>query len=351
MAFLNWDTYLTPTEKVESFRLRTGDGFKNQRKRISQLYNKRSPKTVVCLGSGYLNDIPIDDIIKGGSRLFLVDWMKDASRQAFDYDVVTSYEGGYHCLICDTTGDPTDYCRRFSKPLKTSLPRGQKFCANFKPDKESRPACGSYQAGPNPGFLQADVTEGRASGFARRMENVLQRAKNPRAAFKLALQEARAAHRFTEALPIDTGSVDLVTSSMIVSQFDFEPYEFLAKNLAARFGIDALNRREKELQPLMEELRDHLFLTLMEGHCREIHRLLKADGQVYFSVEAFHRDQPNDNWFEVPTFPKVMEVLRRHFLFDFDFLPALNTPDQMEIMGGESMVYSYILTQKSSPGD
>ncbi len=317
MALLDWDTYLTPKENVQDHRRRTSAAFVNQRSRISQVYKQFSPESVACLGSGYLNDIPVEEIVQGGSRLLLVDWMKNVSRVSFNSDVVTPRRNRYHCLVCDAGCEPQNYCPNFSALPDKPHPKKKGFCSNFKLAKENQPLCENFEPGSSLEFLNADVTEGRADNFAHRVLDVIVKAKNPKAAFKQALKEARSSYRFSKALTVEDDSMDLVTSSMIVSQFDFEPYEFMAKNLVAKFGIDAVARREDELIPLMEELRNNLFFSLLRGHCREINRILQSEGRAYFSLEAFHRKTHDSQWFEVIIFPKVMESASRVFLVRF----------------------------------
>lgn len=61
-------------------------------------------------------------------------------------------------------------------------------------------------------------------------------------------------------------------SSMVVSQFDHEPYAFFSKLVTLQFG-SCLWAEEEQLRPLMEKLRSELFRLQVEGHVREIHRL------------------------------------------------------------------------------
>ncbi|MEE9258300.1 MAG: hypothetical protein V3U37_02055 [Nitrospinaceae bacterium] len=65
------------------------------------------------------------------------------------------------------------------------------------------------------------------------------------------------------------------------------------------------------------------------------------------SFEAFHRSKESDPWFQVPGITKAMEVIGKYFRFDFDDLPSLGNPDRMEILGGESIVLSYLLVPHS----
>ena len=113
MSFLNWEEYLTPSGGVETCRMKCRDSFKNQRERIRKLHKKRNPDTVVCLGSGCLNDIPVDDFVKSGCSIFLVDWIKGISREAYLHDVVSMLDGESKCNICSVQGNQHDYCKKY----------------------------------------------------------------------------------------------------------------------------------------------------------------------------------------------------------------------------------------------
>lgn len=85
-------------------------------------------------------------------------------------------------------------------------------------------------------FLEADVTLGRATAFARRVERWVGFSKTPAQAFRKAIDELSRCSTVNEKIAIPPDSLDLVTSSMVVSQFDHEPYTFFSKLLALQFG-------------------------------------------------------------------------------------------------------------------
>lgn len=343
MSFLNWDEYLAAKGNFTDCRRKCYDSFARQRERIRNLYSALSPRKVVCMGSGYLNDIPIEDFVAAGSSIFLVDWIKNLSREAFVCDVVKESEESYQCIVCSARGDPHRFCLNYEDPDVSHQDLKPQLCSQFYPSKGSLPHCENFKFGADPSFIEADATHGRAGTFARKILQLLPNAKNPKSVFKNALREVRQLKNVSQPLPIEDRSVDFVTSSMVVSQFEFEPMGFLSQNLALKFGTEELQRLEKNLNPYMEELRDNLFLSLVEGHFKEIHRILKEDGRVYFSHEAFHRSEDSSGWFWVRNFAMTMEIIGKYFRFDFDTLPGLCEPDRVEILGGESIIPSYVL--------
>ncbi|MFQ5444855.1 MAG: hypothetical protein ACE5EK_09590, partial [Nitrospinales bacterium] len=297
MTSLNWGEYLTPQGAFSKCREKCLNSFLNQRERIRNLYQALSPKNVVCIGSGYLNDIPIEDFVKAGSTIYLVDWVKNLSREAFCKDVVTECEDRYQCFIYQTRFNPRQYCTNYDALDVSPKEQKQEVCSSFIKSDSSLSRCDNFKFGTNPVFLEMDAAQGRADVFARRVSEMIPRAKNPKVVFKNALREIGRLKQFSKTLPIENHSVDFITSSMVVSQFEFEPYGFLSKKVAQKFGTNELNRMEKTLTPYMEKLRSNLFPFLAEGHFKEMHRILQGDGRVYLSIETFHRPKDYDRWF------------------------------------------------------
>ncbi|MCH8313010.1 MAG: hypothetical protein IID17_08505 [Nitrospinae bacterium] len=349
MTLLNWGEYLThPGEAALSkCRENCSNSFINQRNRIRDLYSALSPKNVVCIGSGYLNDIPIEDFVKAGSTIYLVDWVKDLSQLAYCKDVITECKGRYQCFICQTKYDPRQYCTNYQELDVSPKEHKQDVCSSFIKSNISPSLCENFEFGTNPVFIDMDATQGRADVFARRVSEMISRAKTPKAVFKNALREVGRLKQYSTCFPIDGQSVDFVTSSMVVSQFEFEPYGFMAKKMAQKFGTNEINRMEKILTPYMEKLRSILFPLLVEGHFEEMHRILQTDGRVYFSIETFHRPKDYDRWFWCKNLDRIMEIISKYFWFDFETLPELGNPDRMDILEGKSIVSSYVLVPKS----
>jgi hypothetical protein len=346
MALLNWDEYLTPRGAFSECREKCLNSFINQRERIRNLFLTLSPENVVCLGSGYLNDVPIEDFLEAGASIYLVDWVRNLSQEAFHRDVVKECDDGVKCFACQSQYDPGQYCTNYDGLDVSSEEQKREVCSSFKKSNSSPSLCETFEFGTHPVFIEGDATQGRASFFAHRVSEMIPRAKNPKVVFKNALREVGRLKQYSKPLPIEDHSVDFITSSMVVSQFEFEPYGFLSQNMAQKFGINELNRMESHLTPHMEKLRSNLFPMLVEGHFADMHRMLQPDGRVYFSLETFHRPQGSDRWFACRNLDTILEVIGKYFWFDFETLPDCCNPDRVEVLGGESLISSYVLVSK-----
>ena len=352
MQILDWESYLRPsTVSAAEHKAISAAAFASQKETIGKLCQILHPQSVVCMGAGHLNDIPLESLIAGNADIYLVEWIDGVAEQSFQLDLVKQIEQRAVCLVCQCSGDPSKYCHHYRmedrrSPLGAAGPADH--CDNFVPaDGKAAALCGNYAPGPYPRYLHADVTGGVAEHFARQAAAVLRQAEKPKQAFREAIRIS--AHpRADSALPLADHSVDFITSSMVVSQFDFEPYSYFVRNLYARFGRQAVERNSDALNALVETLRNNLFLTQVEAHCREISRLLKPDGRVYFSIEALHRDRPSDHWFYAEVTCKAMEIIARHFLFDLDTQPDMIVPARTEMVrGGASVIHSYLLLPRA----
>ena len=201
----------------------------------------------------------------------------------------------------------------------------------------------SELSGAFPRFIESDVTQGYSTHFAKGVEAIVENAGKPRQAMARAIRRARQ-NSSRNKLPIEDGSVDLVTSSMVASQFDFEPFTYFIRNLAQAHGPDRLRPMADKLSALEKELRDTLLVEQMAGHCEEMVRLLRPGGRVFFSMEILHRPQGAQDWFQPQIVPKILDVLNRYFHYDVDFMPdslAMETRDAPE--GGRSVIQTSIL--------
>ncbi|MBI4384168.1 MAG: hypothetical protein HY579_09065 [Nitrospinae bacterium] len=348
---LGWDNYLNPNQEVQRRREACGNSFKGQRERIRDLARALSPKTAVCMGAGHLNDIPIGDLIAGGSSVFLADWMRGVQQEAFLREVVQNVDGRFKCAICKNPENPREYCPNFSLPDNMPARREEDHCGNFMHSGGFFPLCANFQWGLFPRFLESDVTQGRAGHFAQRVAKAIMNARTPREVFKRACREARDCGRARDFLPVHDHSADLITSSMLVSQFDHEPYRYMSLLLAEKFGEQTIMEKAPVLTPLMQKLRDDLFGTQVEGHCREMARLLKPGGRVYFSVETFHKSGESGTWFPIILARQALAIIEAHFDYDFDALPADKLKEKIKILDGESMVECYVLAPKRPDAD
>jgi hypothetical protein len=218
-----------------------------------------------------------------------------------------------------------------------------RVCDNFSLVEGPRLRCAHYRPGVEPHFVTADVTCGRATRFARRAGRLVASSKTPQQCFRKALAECQHCVALQEEVAIPSGSLDLVTSSMVVSQFDHEPYTFFSKLLALHFGPRLL-AEERQLLPLMGKLRAELFRVQIAGHVRELHRLVnKERGKVYFSVELFRSLPASGTFFLVHEIPQAMAVLGQYFVFDFTAIPPERALRSIQTAAGTSIIQSYVL--------
>jgi SAM-dependent methyltransferase len=227
------------------------------------------------------------------------------------------------------------------------MPKNADHCEKFlRAETSTVPMCANYAPGGFPRFLHADVTQGIAEHFASQVPAILQRANKPQQAFRYAIQIS--AHpRAIASLPLPDHSVDFITSSMVASQFDFEPFSYFVRNLFLRFGQQAVEQNLDALNAHVETLRDNLFLSQVEGHCQEMLRLLKPGGRIYFSIEALHADRPTDPYFQPEVSCKAMGIIGRNFYFDLQTLPEIVVLARAAMVrGGESIIQSCLLLSK-----
>lgn len=354
MPGLDWESYLKPAElSVAAHRARSVAAFAGQKENIGKLCRLLQPRTVLCLGAGYLNDIPTEDLIAAGADIYFAEWIDDITEASFRHDLVSQIAERFVCLACKCSGDPGKYCKNFREDDRgfSFLSRARKHadhCDNFRRAEHAAvPLCANYAAGEFPRFLHADVTQGVAAHFAEQIPAILRRADKPQQAFRSAIR-ASAQPNPDAPLPLADHSANFITSSMVASQFDFEPYTYFIRNLYLHFGQEAVERNAAALNELVETLRNNLFLTQVEGHCQEMLRLLAPDGRIYFSIEKLHSDRPADHWFYAEMASKAMEIVARYFLFDLETLPEIVAPTRMNMVrGGTSIVYSYLLLPKN----
>lgn len=348
---LKWDRYLSapvgPSTCSECQRAFSA-AFGRQREIIRQLMRDLRPGRVGCLGSGYLTDIPLAMIVEEGMEGYLVDWIEGISVEGVRGIVISEHEGKSACLFCSLPSPPT-FCKAFREPIREP----HLLCDAYAPLSKDNAACEHYSPGDQPNFVRHDITCGRASRFAERMWNIVLTATSPQQAFHKATVVCRQCEMFNDVIPVESGSLDLVTSSMVVSQFDHEPYAYFSRLLETRFGHEAVTERAKRLRPLMDGLRRELFRVQMEGHAAEMYRLVnKEHGKVFFSVELFRSVEKSEDFFLVHEIPQALDILGRRFHFDFQSLPVDQCLRNASVGGGTSIMLSAVLTpmQDLEPG-
>jgi hypothetical protein len=341
-----WETYIQAPispEKHAGAQDPRAPAYEEHRKHLSRFIAEHDPRRIGCLGSGFLTDFPVQEFLGGNREVFLIDWVPSVSPAGFRNALIRREGNIISCMVCETSDDPETFCKGY----RTHPNKDLSICANFRLVNEPNLYCGNYLSGEEPRFIAADVTGGRSSWFGERISEVVSSSKTPEEAFRAAINLCGRAASVRKDLPIEEGSLDLVTSSMVVSQFDHEPYTYFAKVLASYFGREAVLRKEKTLLPLMDRLRGEIFQIQVDGHVRELHRLVeKSRGKVYFSVELFRTVPDRGEFFLVQEIPKAMEAFGRHFLFDFELIPPGKVLLRADASEGVSLVQSYFLTPK-----
>ena len=339
----NWDSYLdAPLDEDKLLQPGCNSAFEGQRQHIEQLLRRFKPSRVACLGSGYLNDLPIESLFEVADETFFIDWLPNVSRLGLGRKIIQRSQVGARCVFCEFNC-PERFCRAFSGPMRETA----RVCTAFSAPEDSATECMNYDPGDEPRFVCADVTSGRASRFGRRIFGVVQRSDSPKQAFKRAIRECRQCADALDPIPVQSGAFDFVTSSLVASQFSSEPYGYFAHLIEQKFGRETLQAKEHVLLPLMEELRSELFRVQIEGHCAEIFRLLDKDqGRAYLSVELFRSLPDGNDFFLVHESPQLLDSLSRHFFFDFVSILAENSV-RSHVMGkGTSIVQSFVLRPK-----
>jgi len=313
-----------------------------QREMLTELISRLAPRSVACLGSGYLNDLPLDTLFVTDREVALVDWIKGISQHGLAGKIIRQGDNSYRCLFCDNCVG-TLYCKNFTNEL---LHNG--VCSAFEPVVGHCISCKNYQPCQQPNFITADITAGYSSHFAQTMEKRISHCKSPKEAFVKAIKLCDQSCVSQRPLPLADDSIELLTSSLVVSQFDMEPYGYFSVLLEQYFGRDKLVTLEPVLVPLMEQLRTRLFVNQIRQHVQELYRLVKKDGKgrVYFSVELFRNDPHGEGYFLVQDMPKALDVLGEYFRFDFDLFQETNVLHRASIDAGTSIIQNYVLVPK-----
>ena len=341
-----WHSYLS--HPVDGEHLNEGLGhcrraFADHRAIIARMIDKFRPDTIAVLGSGYLTDIPVADLIDDNKKLYLFDWIEGTARIGLSRSIVSRNEQGHNCLFCKVrTGNR--YCRNYTGEFYQ-----EGVCTAFELIEEPAVTCSNYDPADEPVFIRADITGGVASGFAAASDKMVASCRTPKQAF-LKLLNAIDNIKFGP-IPMGEDSIDLVTSSMVLSQFDAEPYAYFSHLLLERFGRDEIMKHEAKLGPLMEKLRSRLFILQVEAHVRELHRILKKDGKAraYVSAELFRSNPMGDveQYFLVQDMPIALEIIGRYFSFEFGPLLEDMILRKSELGDGVSINQNYILIPKA----
>src|SRR5688572_11457389 len=98
MEFLDWKNYVRPADlAVAAHKARSAASFIAQKERIGRLCRALRPRSVVCMGAGYLNDIPLQDLIAINADVYFSEWIEGISEQSFRHDLVTLIADNFVC--------------------------------------------------------------------------------------------------------------------------------------------------------------------------------------------------------------------------------------------------------------
>lgn len=230
------------------------------------------------------------------ATIHLVDWLPGIVDAGIARSIIArDDDGAPDCVYCHLADERArTYCRHFRKPREPSA----KVCENFVANPDDPPTCTAFERGDCPVCHREDVTEGYASAFAENVVDALRELRSWRQALAQANALAKRIRRHRTSLGIDAASVDLTTSSMVVSQFEHEPCEYFSRRVADMLGPPTQNE-ERRLGPAMETLRTTLLSNQIEGHCDEIARILAPGGRCLMSFELFHLNRETGRWFLV----------------------------------------------------
>jgi len=340
-----WAQYLETKVNQQSYAISMAqcrDALAGQREMIGHLVNVLGSRSIVCLGAGFLNDLPVSMLFSPETRVTLVDWIDGISQEGLANQIIHKLNDQYHCLFCDKNIGKL-YCKSFTNEL---LSEG--VCTAFMPVDEPNLTCQSYQSNIEPKFLRCDITAGYGHQFAETIQKKMRNCKTPKEAFITAIRLCNRLESKIKPIPLDDDSIDLVTSSMVLSQFDNEPYSFFALLLEQHFGRAQVLAHEDILRPLMEQLRTKLFLEQVRRHLREIYRMVRKDGpgRVYLSVELFRSSALDGLYFLVQDIPKAMDVINEYFLFDLEKIPEKKIFNSVEIDCETSIIQNYVLVPR-----
>lgn len=298
------------------------------------------PKVVVCLGAGVLNDIPYSTLVESGATIHLVDWLPGAIDWGLGQSLIRRGNGGSpDCVYCHLNEACAKvYCRQF---LGAVAP-GRGVCDQFVPKPDEPFVCVAFERGEQPIIHERDVTAGYASAFGEGVLKVLRDVGSWRQALRQARALAKRVGRYRDSLDIPDASTDLVISSMLVSQFEHEPYEYFSRQAATLLGAPT-PQEERYLRTALDKLRSTLLTNQISRHCDEIHRMLAPGGRCFVSFELFRLDPHLGRWFLVKEMHKVLELLARRFDFNLDVVPEPDSLTRFQSGDGASAVLSLVL--------
>ncbi|MCH7989333.1 MAG: hypothetical protein IID46_09330 [Planctomycetes bacterium] len=342
---VTWEEYLAVPGAASRFAecsQRCRNFFEQHRENIRRLVEAASPGVVACLGAGVLNDIPYRTLVKSGATIHLVDWLAGSSDVGVALSIIEMDEGQQpRCIYCDLSDDcSATFCRNYRR----SIDSANTVCDRFVMSRCEPLRCEAFVKGESPSIHYEDVAGGYASEFGHRLLRELRDARTWERAFSKATKLAGRI-RSSERLSIGDSSVDLVTSSMLVSQFAHEPYGYFSYRTAERLGPPTPEQEER-LLPAMEKLRSALFIHQVQRHLDEVQRILAPGGICYLSCEMFSTVPHSHQWFMVEGVPTVMEAVGNRFHFNFDIIPENESITQFQTGNERSLTWCVVMESK-----
>ncbi len=349
-AVTPWHAYLSSAAGEAAYRncrLKRGAAFAGQRERILRLFERTRPGAVACVGAGVLNDIPYDAFVDAGATVHLVDWLPGVVDAGIAMSIIrTEADGDPACAYCALADvDARAYCRRFRRPDRSAA----KVCERFVPGPGAPATCAAFERAERPIVHVEDATGGYAGAFGRAVEAELPQARSWKQAVGLAAAVAKRVTRHRTSLSVPAGGVQLVTSSMLLSQFEHEPYEYFSKHAVALLGPPKAPE-EKRLAPAIERLRSALLANQVARHVDEVRRMLAPGGLCYMSFEMFHIDEGSGRWFLVREMHRALALLAERFHFRFDLLDPAGAVTYYQGEGTPSLVHAFVLEPAAPAG-
>ncbi len=352
----SWEDYIKgPSNQaaIQSYRALSEGAFRPLRRVLANVVKTCEPSSIACLGAGVLNDIPFDELVLSGAAIHLVDLIPGIvdrgigqsvliDRNADDADIDNQGTDDA-CVFCALgAARAAKWCKRFNG---AGRPDSSRICGGFTPVGGNAKGCLSYERAELPNVLYQDVTGGYATAFGHAALNATEKAISWKQAFGIATAAAKQLRNRRERLDIADGSIDLVTSSMLLSQFEHEPYDYFSRQVAARLGPPSA-REENRLHRTLEKLKNDLLLNQIAAHCEEVARILAPDGRFFVAFELFHYDPARDAWFMVPEMHAALGRLAHHFNFDFAALPPADSIVTFKLGEASSVVQNFLMRHK-----
>lgn len=352
----SWEDYINSASNhaaLQGYRAQSGPAFRPLRRVLANVVKTCEPTSIACLGAGVLNDIPFDELVLSGAVIHLVDRIPGVvdtgiSQSIFIDRGIDADENGdvadNACVFCALGASrAARWCGRFDG----ARPHSPGICGSFAPFADDAQGCRSYERSDLPNVHYQDVTAGYATAFGHAALEASEASNSWKQALGLAAAAAKRLRTHRDKIDIADGSIDLVTSSMLLSQFEHEPYKYFSRQVAARLGPPSA-RDERRLQRTLAKLKDDLLFNQIDAHCEEVTRILAPNGRFFVAFELFHYDPENDSWFMVPEMHAALGRLTRYFEFDYGALSPEDSIVTFDLDGSSSVVQNFLMSHKQA---